>query len=58
MNTPNILTISRMIITPIFLAVFLIGAIPYHYAIALVIFIIGSLTDLYGSHGRCSSALL
>ncbi|MCR4747819.1 MAG: CDP-diacylglycerol--glycerol-3-phosphate 3-phosphatidyltransferase [Clostridiales bacterium] len=47
MNTPNILTISRMILTPVFLAVFLIKAIPYHYAIALVIFIIGSLTDLF-----------
>ncbi len=47
MNTPNILTISRMIITPIFLAVFLIKAIPFHYAIALFLFIVGSLTDLF-----------
>ena len=47
MTTPNILTISRMIITPIFLAFFLIKAIPFHYAIALVLFIIGSLTDLF-----------
>lgn len=47
MNTPNKLTLARMIITPIFLAVFLIPAIPYHYAIAMVLFIIGSLTDLF-----------
>ena len=47
MNTPNILTISRMIITPIFLAFFLIAKIPFHYLIALVLFIVGSLTDLF-----------
>lgn len=47
MNTPNILTVSRMIITPIFLAFLLIQSIPYHYLIALVLYIIGSLTDLF-----------
>ncbi len=47
MNTPNKLTISRMIITPIFLAVFLIDAIPFHFGIAMLLFIAGSLTDLF-----------
>lgn len=46
MNTPNILTISRMIMTPVFLALFLIR-FPYHYIAALAVFIIGSLTDLF-----------
>ncbi|NMP38422.1 MAG: CDP-diacylglycerol--glycerol-3-phosphate 3-phosphatidyltransferase [Clostridiales bacterium] len=45
MNTPNKLTIFRMIITPVFLAVFLLASIPHHYLWALVIFAIGSLTD-------------
>ncbi|MCQ2488074.1 MAG: CDP-diacylglycerol--glycerol-3-phosphate 3-phosphatidyltransferase [Clostridia bacterium] len=47
MNTPNILTISRMIITPIFLAFFLLQNIPFHYIVALALFIAGSLTDLF-----------
>lgn len=46
MNTPNILTISRMILTPVFLALFLIE-FPFHYIAALAVFIIGSLTDLF-----------
>lgn len=44
MNTPNKLTIFRMLITPVFLAVFLIE-FPYHILAATVIFCIGSLTD-------------
>lgn len=47
MNTPNMLTISRMIITPIFLAFFLLSKIPFHFLIALILFIAGSLTDLF-----------
>lgn len=46
MNTPNKLTLARMIATPIFMAVMLIEAIPYRYVIALVLFIAASLTDL------------
>ena len=46
MNTPNILTISRMILTPVFLALFLIE-FPFHYIAALAVFVIGSLTDLF-----------
>ncbi len=45
MNTPNKLTLGRMIATPIFMAVMLI-AFPYHYTVALVLFIAASLTDL------------
>ena len=47
MNIPNILTVTRVIITPIFLAIFLIETIPYHFTIALVLYIIGALTDLF-----------
>jgi len=45
MNTPNKLTIARMIATPVFLAALLIQ-FPYHYLVALVLFIAASLTDM------------
>ncbi len=45
MNTPNKLTLARMIATPIFMAVMLIE-FPYHYLISLVLFIAASLTDM------------
>lgn len=46
MNTPNKLTIARMIATPIFMAVMLIEAIPYRFIISLVLFAAASLTDM------------
>ena len=46
MNTPNKLTIARMIATPIFMAVMLIEALPYRYLISLVLFAAASLTDM------------
>ncbi len=46
MNTPNKLTIGRMIATPIFMAIMLIEAIPYRYLISLVLFAAASLTDM------------
>lgn len=45
MNLPNKLTIIRMIITPVYLAVFLWESLPYRFFIAAAIFIIGSITD-------------
>ena len=45
MNTPNKLTLARMIATPIFMAVMLIN-FDYHYLISLVLFIAASLTDM------------
>ena len=38
MNTPNKLTIARMIATPIFMAVMLIEAIPYRFLISAILF--------------------
>ena len=45
MNTPNKLTLDRMIATPIFMATMLID-FPYHYAVSLVLFALASLTDI------------
>ena len=46
MNTPNKLTIARMIATPTFLAVMLIEALPYRFFIAMLLFAAASLTDM------------
>lgn len=45
LNLPNILTISRIIITPIFLAVILMKTLPHRFLIACLIFSIASITD-------------
>ena len=49
MNTPNKLTLARMIATPIFMAVMLIG-FKYHYTVALVLFSLASVTDAIDGH--------
>ena len=43
-NLPNILTIIRIILTPVFLAIFL-SDIPHHFLWGLVIFSVASITD-------------
>ena len=45
MNTPNKLTLARMIATPIFMATMLIE-FDYHYLVSMVTFIAASLTDM------------
>ena len=45
MNTPNKLTLARMIATPVFMAVMLIS-FNFHYTISLFLFIAASLTDM------------
>ena len=45
MNLPNKLTIMRIIMTPIFMLALLLD-FPFHYGIALIIFIAASLTDM------------
>lgn len=46
MNTPNKLTVMRMILVPFFMAFLLFSQIPNHIIFALVVFIIASVTDL------------
>lgn len=45
MNLPNKLTVSRLFITVVFLAV-MFAKFPHHETLALVLFIAGSITDL------------
>ena len=44
MNTPNKLTVARMIACPFFMAAMAID-FPYHYLIALVLFAVAAVTD-------------
>lgn len=50
LNIPNLLTIARIFITPIFLAVILMDTLPHKFLIACVIFSIGSITDAVDGH--------
>lgn len=50
LNVPNLLTIARIFITPIFLAVILMDTLPHRFLIACVIFSIGSITDAIDGH--------
>ena len=45
MNLPNKLTILRIIMIPIFVAVFYLTMIPYNYVISAVIFALAAFTD-------------
>ena len=45
MNTPNKLTIARMIATPIFMFFMLADFIPFRFTVALVLFAAASITD-------------
>ena len=45
LNLPNKLTLIRMFLAPIYLALMLIE-FPYHYTVALAVFAIASLTDM------------
>lgn len=45
MNTPNKLTIARIIATPLFMAALMID-FPFHYGVAMLLFILASLTDM------------
>ena len=46
MNLPNKLTVSRLILTAFFLMALLFD-FPFHYTVALVLFVAASLTDLF-----------
>lgn len=45
MNLPNRLTIVRIVLTPLFLFLFMADFIPYNYVISLIIFVVAAITD-------------
>lgn len=47
MNTPNKLTLIRILLVPFFVAALLITALPHHFLIAGLIFGAASLTDMF-----------
>jgi len=50
MNLPNKLTILRLILIPIFTAIFFINAIPFNYIISALIFALAAFTDYLDGH--------
>ena len=46
MNTPNKLTLARIIATPVFMAT-MIADFKYHYLISLILFAAASITDMF-----------
>lgn len=45
MNTPNKLTVARMVMAPFFLLFLLWRGFPFHYGVALLLFVAASVTD-------------
>ena len=45
MNLPNKLTLLRAVLVPVFLLLLFLNIIPVHYALALVVFAVASITD-------------
>lgn len=50
LNTPNKLTIVRMIMTPFFLATIMIESLPHRFLIACIIYSLASITDAIDGH--------
>lgn len=50
LNVPNLLTIARIFITPVFLGVILMDTLPHRFLIACIVFSIGSITDAIDGH--------
>lgn len=50
LNLPNILTISRIVITPFFLLTILMENLPHRFLIACIIFSVASITDAVDGH--------
>ena len=50
LNVPNMLTIARIFITPVFLAIILIDALPHRFLIACLVYSVGAVTDAVDGH--------
>ena len=50
MNLPNKITLTRILLIPVFAVFFFVEAIPHNYFIACLVFIIASCTDFLDGH--------
>ncbi len=57
MNLPNRLTLARIIMVPVYMALFMID-FPFHHAAALLVFIVASITDFLDGHIARSRGLV
>ena len=58
MNLPNKITLTRIFMIPIFVAVFFVTAIPYNYLISAIIFMLAAFTDALDGHIARSRGLV
>lgn len=59
MNLPNKISLTRICLIPVFVAVFFLdGVLPYNYAIAAAIFVIAACTDFIDGHIARSRGLV
>ncbi len=58
MNLPNKITLSRIILIPIFAVLFFVESIPCHYFISALIFILAACTDFVDGHIARSRGLV
>lgn len=50
LNIPNLITVARIAITPVFLAVILMDSLPHRFLFACIIFSIASISDALDGH--------
>ena len=59
MNLPNKITLTRIFMIPIFVAIFFLeGILPYNYAIAAIVFALAACTDFIDGHIARSRGLV
>lgn len=58
MNLPNKITLTRIFMIPVFVAVFFITAIPCNYLLAAIIFAVAAFTDALDGHIARSRGLV
>lgn len=50
LNLPNIITVARIVITPVFLAVILMENLPHRFLLACIVFSVASISDAVDGH--------
>lgn len=58
MNLPNKITLTRILMIPVFAVVFYLDVIPYHFLIAAAVFAVAALTDFLDGHIARSRGLV